>query len=536
MRPKTDLMMTNAIDAQRRERSNRAIGITLFLLALSVYVLTAAGHIVSEDGTQMFNTARSIVREGNFSIPWGEAMEGRDGRLYSRYGIALSLVATPFYAAGWALSSVGPPLARNNAGFVERFAVSMTSPVIGAFFVLIVFLLSRALGYSAETGVALSLAFGFSTFVWAGAKYFVSEPLLGLFLAAALLFLVRHNGMETRSLAIAGFLLGLAFLTKPAAAVLYPAYGGVVMWGRRGPRPLSSAARRLLAFSIPFVAAGLLSAAYNYYRYSDPFEFGFGFQDPRNRAFSTPMAKGLYGLLFSSGKGLFLYAPVTLLSLVSYRSFARRNARAAVVCALVPAALVLFHAKWVAWHGDGFWGPRYVLPAVAFLVLPVGSLIEDSSGRGKWKKVAFAALLAAGVLVQVGGVTVSYASYFREVGAYPYKKPFYDPDFMKDVHFNPSRSPVLGHWKMLVRIARGQEGWSKISLGETSAGERVPVGEEAADAFRRGLDIWYVHFYRTGVPSAVFVSGPALLVLAALVLAMRLRALLKARGGGGVAG
>jgi hypothetical protein len=517
------------------ERADRPVVIALFLLALCVYLLTAAGHIVSEDGTQMYNTTRSIVRDGDFSIPWGHAMEGRDGKLYSRYGIALSLVATPFYAAGWALSAAGPALARENPDFVERFAVSMTSPVIGALFVALVFALGRAVGYAAGTSVFLALAFGFSTFFWAGAKYFVSEPLQGLFLAAALLVLIRSGGMRPRSLAIAGFLLGLGFLAKPATAVLYPAYGAVVLWGRGGPRPFSSALGRLVAFSAPFAAAGLLSVAYNYYRYGEPLEFGFGFQDPRQRAFSTPLAKGLYGLLFSSGKGLFLYAPLTLLSLFSFRSFYRRSARAATLCLLVPAALVLFHAKWVAWHGDGFWGPRYVLPAVAFLILPAGSFLEDAARRAKWRTVLACALLAAGVAVQAGGVTISYASYFREAGVYPYKKPFYDPDFMKDVHFSPSHSPVLGHWRMLARIARGEEGWNKISLGGAVDG-RVPVGEGDADEFRRGLDIWYVHFYRAGVPPVLFGWMPALLTVAALALGVRLRTLLAAKGGGAVAG
>ena len=77
-------------------RPSRAIGASLFFFALCLYLLFAAGHIVSEDGTQMFNTTRSIVREGDFSIPWGDAMEGRGGVLYCRYGIALSLAATPF--------------------------------------------------------------------------------------------------------------------------------------------------------------------------------------------------------------------------------------------------------------------------------------------------------------------------------------------------------------------------------------------------------------------------------------------------------
>ncbi len=510
---------------------SRCVALSLFGFALCAYLLTAAGHIVSDDGTQMFNTTRSIVREGSFSIPWGDAMEGRGGKLYARYGIGLSLVAIPFYMVGWGLSAAGPALARENAEFVQRFAVSMVNPVVGALLVVLVFGLGRAVGFSRRTSVALALACGFCTFSWVGAKYFVSEPLQGVFMVAALLALLGPRGMEGRSLALSGAFLGLGFLTKPATAVVYPAYAAIVLWGPGRPRAPSQAIGRLVAFSVPFGALCLVSAAYNFYRFNNPFEFGFGYQNPKNRAFSTPLATGLYGLLFSSGKGVFLYAPPALTFIISIRSFFRKRAEAAVACVLVPAALVLFYAKWVAWHGEGFWGPRYLLPAVPFLILPVGVLLERGVSRSRLKLGVFIAACVLGLLVQVGGVTVSYASYFREVGAYPYRLPFYDPRFMKDVHFRPSMSPVIGHWRILARIVRGEEGWDKVPLSGSEIESRVPVGEEKAQAFREGLDIWYVHFYRAGVPARYFAWVPLALAAGAVAYGLRTRACSRPEGG-----
>ncbi len=512
-------------------RRDRAALTWLFALALCVYLLTAAGHIVSEDGTQMFNVTRSLVRHGDISIPWGEAMEGRGGKLYARYGIAASVAAVPFYAVGWGLASFGPSLARENPEFVQRFAVSMTNPVVGALCVALMFLLGRAVGFSRRTAVALSLALGFCTFAWAGAKYFVSEPVQGLFMVASFLVLLRSGRVEGRSAALSGALLGLGFIAKPATIVAYPAFAAFVLLSGERPREPSGAFRRLVAFSLPFAAAGLLSAAYNYYRFADPVEFGFGFQDPRNRAYSTPLGVGLYGLLLSSGKSVFLYAPTAILMFFSLRSFFRRNAAAALVCVLTPAALVVLHAKWVAWHGDGFWGPRYLMSALPFMILPVGALLDSPGLRAGLRRAAFAVTVAAGLLVQIGGVTVSYASYFRSVGAYPYKRPFYDPLFMHDVHFDPAYSPVLGHWRVLAGIVTGRQGWSDISLEEPKAQSRVPVGRESAEAFREGLDIWYVHFYRAGVPVKFFGWAPALLLVGTALSGARLKSALEREGG-----
>jgi hypothetical protein len=501
--------------------------VSLFLLALFVYLLTAAGHIVSEDGTQMFNTTRSLVREGNFALPYGHAMQGVDGRLYCRYGIGQSIAAVPFYSVGLGLSTLGPALARENPEFVERFVTSMLNPFLGALAVVVLYRLGRRVGFSYRTSLALALSYGFCTFAWAGAKYFVSETLQGLCMVMALLALLGRGGRDGRRTAAAGLLLGLAFLAKPVTAVVFPVYAACVWLGPSG-RPVSRAAiGRVMAFSLPFAAMGLLTAVYNYHRFGDPFEFGFSFQDPRQRAFSTPLATGLYGLLLSSGKSVFLYAPPAILFLVGIGSFVKRNVVAGVVCLLVPVALVAFYAKWVAWHGDGFWGPRYLLPALPFLLLPIGPLLEAGrTGARTWKR-ALLVFAIAGLLVQAGGVAVSYAAYFREVGAYPYTRSFYDPRFMEDVHFNPAFSPVVGHWKMLIRIAGGKEGWDKISLAGPSAEARVPVGEEQADAFRRGLDIWFIHFHKAGIPSIVYIWAPFILASGAVLFGRRLLVLVR---------
>jgi hypothetical protein len=80
---------------------------------------------------------------------------------------------------------------------------------------------------------------------------------------------------------------------------------------------------------------------------------------------------------------------------------------------------------------------------------------------------------------------------------------------------------------MLARIVRGEEGWDKISLGGSVIESRVPVGEEQAQAFRSGLDIWYVHFYRAGVPVSHFAWLPIVLAAGAVVTGLRGRACLR---------
>jgi hypothetical protein len=159
----------------------------------------------------------------------------------------------------------------------------------------------------------------------------------------------------------------------------------------------------------------------------------------------------------------------------------------------------------------------------------VGALLEAGREQAPRWKFLFLGACIVGFLVQAGGVAVNYATYFREVGAFPYTRSFFDPRFMEDVHFNPAFTPVVGHWKILARIAAGREGWDKISLSGPPVESRVPVGDEEADAFRRGLDFWFVHFYRAGLPPRTYAWAPFVLAAGALLSGLRLWVLVKRR-------
>jgi hypothetical protein len=78
--------------------------------------------------------------------------------------------------------------------------------------------------------------------------------------------------------------------------------------------------------------------------------------------FSYPFFLGLFSILFSFGKGLFLFAPGLLLPV--------RRCLAGIKGNLYPAyrlwiwfliGLILVNAKWYGWHGGTFWGPRAFL-------------------------------------------------------------------------------------------------------------------------------------------------------------------------------
>src|SRR5205814_1515309 len=91
-----------------------------------------------------------------------------------------------------------------------------------------------------------------------------------------------------------------------------------------------------LFFGLPVVAGGLLYLAWNYWRFGSPFEFGY------SEGFDTPLLVGLYGWFFSSGKSVFLYAPVLILLIGALPRFARRHPfeTVVVVAITIPIAVL----------------------------------------------------------------------------------------------------------------------------------------------------------------------------------------------------
>src|SRR5439155_2714025 len=120
-------------------------------------------------------------------------------------------------------------------------------------------------------------------------------------------------------------------------------------------------------------------------------------------AFSLPIWEGALGLLVSPGRSLFLYAPPVLLGLALWPRFARHFAAEALLIAAIGAGHPLVYGRWYSWWAGLSWGPRFLLPALPFLLLPLALL----PARRAWRLVA-GALVVAGLLVNAVALLVSF--------------------------------------------------------------------------------------------------------------------------------
>lgn len=403
----------------------------LFAAVLVLYALTAYGGIRSPDGEAVYRVAESLALHGSFAVQdeldWrGFGLSrGRDGRLYSVFGPLQSLAEAPFIAGANALLGdrpeaggsvpfgpsfhVGDGLSAAVRGerpavprpHALRFAASWATVLAAAAGVLVFFQLARRIGGSERNALAATLLYGLGSLAWPYAGTDFSEPLATLLALLSLALLARSDPQlaglrRPDGTSVAGLALGLSILAHLTSVLFVPFFA---LYAGARPRTKGQAASgkgaRLLRFVGGLVVPLVALALYNAARFGSPFETGRSVDQAAAAAlgygrFVAPWA-GLHGLLLSSGKGLLLYCPAVLLGLAAWPALRRRHS----VLALVLAGSVLTRLFFVAarsdWHGGFALGPRLLVPAIPFLLLPVAAWIAEG-GAERLRLVAWVTL------------------------------------------------------------------------------------------------------------------------------------------------
>lgn len=362
----------------------------LFTVIVSVYAL-GGPTFLGYDGEIMYRVTESVGLRHSLQItdPLAHANEP-----YSWYGLGVSLLLLPLFG-------LGRLLLHNGASLISLYEPSVTALTAVALHSLL-----RALGCAWRRSLILALSFAFGTMAWHYAGFLFSEPLVSLALTVALLALLRFRASGRRRwLAAAGVALAVALLARWDSLVLVvlpvTIYAAYQVWAR--PAHFQERSYRLLAYGIPIAGALVVNLMYNAVRYGSPWSFGY------TPHLTTPLLKGLYGLLLSPGAGLFVYVPLAALALLGFPNLWRvRRAEAALIVALVMPRLLLY-AQWTNWQGGATWGPRFLLPVVPLLLITIAFLPQRQVMR--WLAACF---LLISVAVQVVDQVVPYGLVYSQ--------------------------------------------------------------------------------------------------------------------------
>jgi hypothetical protein len=363
-------------------------------------------------------------------------LHGRDGQLYSWYGIGQSLLMLPAdlastWIAHWQIFSgyEDDPAVRS---IVVSYSTNILVNVLTA---LIAFRLLRQFRFTVNEAVAGVLALLFCTthlhytqnmqennyillltfvgfsyqYEWlrsgSGRALFVGSAALGLNLLTRL-----TTGLDL--IACGVFLLAvLGFEQHWFDQVSFDQVCGRALWRRFVE--FCKIAAPVYAF---FLAIDRLYQFYRFGSFTNTYVSLFAkeqrLQDPTlpaNFPWNTPFHEGVLGALFKPEKSIFLFDPLLALALVLlvllWKRLAPEVRAYAVTTLLLLAGYIAFYARYAYWAGDFSWGDRYVSSAVEMVALvAVPLLVRYRANLSPWIWRGGIVLVAASLVIQIASL------------------------------------------------------------------------------------------------------------------------------------
>jgi hypothetical protein len=511
---RSNLLARDAIDS----KLTRKVATNLFLLLVSVYVLTSSGNTVdvTEDSIVRQAVTEDLVAHGSVAMPeemgrrWG--LRGVDGRYYTNHGLGQSVLAVPFFVMGSLFGNA-------------KFAVSLLGPLVSAGACVVLFLLALRLGFQIALASCVALMAGLCTQIWAESKSPFDHHIETLFVLVCVWQVVsfRHDERRWR-LVLAGSALGFAALTRVTTVLWLPS---LLLFGYLSGKPVSVGKRlkRFLHEGVPF-AAGLapwiaLLFWYNHSRFGSIWEAGYSLWAAQRRLdnFSNPLLLGLAGELVSPGKGVLVYCPILLLALVGCRTFLRSRRSLGYCLILASIGYFMFFAKYRAWHGDNAWGPRYLTFLMPYWMLFAGAAWEslEQSNAVSWRWTA-RAIVSASFLLQLAGVMVDMNVHYLRLLRHGVIQNVETYEYPSKLYFDPRYSPLLNRFVEIGQV-----------FGMVSSCTPSTIVNPSVPEARPAIDFWWLQPLDRK-PAAVFWLLACPFMLEVIMSGYRIRKLLNQTG------
>jgi len=380
-------------------------GLLIFLWALLVYAFSLNGIWSADHPTSLLQLAYALW--SSHSVVLGKASQFFPGTVddfvykgnyYSALAPGVAVLAQPFVGLGFTLD--GGFNLFGNAMLLSEFFVA----VCNAAAAYLVFKLA-SLYFTQKTSAFVAFAYAFSTITWPFATYFFESDVSAMLDVLAVYLAIRMARSGSSRLADAfpcGAALGAALTVDYINGVLVPIVSVFLLYTFR--KRLAEFAKGFAGFLLASAVGLLMLALYNQTAFGNPFlttEQAYQHTSSLLGSFSYPLLDGLYLDLFSPLRGVFVYCPILILGAVGFYFVPRRREMVSegLLLAACFAGFLFPYAMWYNAVGGEAFGQRFLIPAIPFLLLPSGFLIE-----AKKPGVAAVAYLLYGVGVVFNGI------------------------------------------------------------------------------------------------------------------------------------
>jgi hypothetical protein len=337
----------------------------IFGLVLSI--LFSSGQVENPDTQLRLTQTRIILDDHRFGLPEdvGEDMHGNiaineDGQRYMVYKPGQTITFIPLYFIANLLTSN-----EVNAYYFSAFFVSFLNFIVHALCAFLLFKIALLLGVSKKQAYLASIFFGLTSYSFVFAQSTYEHHFEMFFILLSSYYALNKNTNHAGLLSGLMLSFGLVFRTTTILAV--PA---ILVMQRNNKERLRTLAS--LTIGVAFVLF------YNYYRFGDPLESGYSLawslahSDNFSYWSISEIPVALFGFLFSPGKGILFFSTTIILVFCGIKKFVQKQRIIFYSIFLLSAAYIGAFSMNFAWHGSIWsYGPRYILPIIPFLYLPI---------------------------------------------------------------------------------------------------------------------------------------------------------------------
>jgi hypothetical protein len=308
-------------------------------------------------------------------------------------------------------------------GFLDRMAMIFltifTSSLFGALSVVLFYDTSKFFTKDEKVRIITSFIFGIATLVFPYSIRFTGN-IIGMFLG--LLSFRFYLNKEKNSYFLTGLISGLAsFFDYPLLLFLFI----YILIG------FFFNTKFLKYFFIGATLGVLPLLMYNYLIFGNPFSFSNAHLDPQISEETGGIGVSLNPefllsliprVLFYPERGLFFYYPILIVSLVGIFYMKSQFEIERRIIILVFVLFVLFNCSYWTWWGGSTFGPKYLLPTIPFLAIPLIFVIERFKSISRVYKSFFVVLLAVSIFHNFLGLQPLMDLFPNFIGLLPLEK------------------------------------------------------------------------------------------------------------------
>jgi hypothetical protein len=429
---------------------NKKIYGLVFIFFFLIYLISNGGHLDNYDGIAYFLITENLVLEKSLKIdpnsPSVEKLQFDINGLLSSHGSLLSSASrnetslknyvnyAPFISAiGVPFYIIALMFNQNPIHFVPYFV----NLIIITLTDLVVFAFALELYKSKKIAFVLSLLLGVTSYIWPYQSSMFTQPLLGLCAISSVYFLFLSGKSRIKHAEIfGGIILGMVSLAHPTGVMIIP---GILVYALL---LLRKDKRKIAKFLIFFILLISFTLYLNEVRFGSPLDFGY--RDEQSLKFHNDIT-GLAGMIFSPGKGILFFFPISILVPLAIWKFLKQEKWLAILIIYIFLVYWLWFGTIINpyWGANGNWGSRYLVQSLPFLILPVGILIKNLNLR-----YIIIGLATTGFIVNLLGVLVwemyDYTYGWERLGLWKFGDKSWDL-----FTWSGSYSPIVLSWQVL---------------------------------------------------------------------------------------